>query len=66
VSWRVVGQHAVLGVQPGDVIEQDIPALQAAQLAAGGHIAEVTGDEPRSASEQEAPSPAADNPQEGD
>jgi hypothetical protein len=65
VSWRVVGKHAVLGVEPGGVIEQEVPAVQAAALVAGGHIAEVTGDEFPSASEQEADSTDADNPQEG-
>lgn len=62
--YRVAGPHVVLDTAPGDVIEQEIPALQAAQLLAGGSIVEVAeGDE---AAKEEAPQPAAENPTEGD
>lgn len=66
MTWRVVGRTSVLGVEPGGIIEQDIPRRQAAQLVWGGHIAEVTEQAAPPAAEQEAPAPAADNPQEGD
>lgn len=63
--YRVAGPHVVLDTAPGDVIDQEIPRLQAAQLVAGGSIVEVT-DDPSSTSEQEATSSDAENPTEGD
>lgn len=56
--YRVAGPHVVLDTAPGDVIDQEIPALQAAQLLSGGSIAEVAeGDE---AAKEEAPAGVAD------
>jgi hypothetical protein len=63
--YRVVGPHAVLDTAPGDVIDQEMPRLQAVQLVSGGFIVEVT-DEPSSTANEEAPATAAENPTEGD
>lgn len=45
--YRVVGPHAVFGVEPGELVKPDVTREQLLALLGGGHIVlETTGPKP--------------------
>jgi hypothetical protein len=66
VTWRVVGDTRILGVEKGGLIEQRLPQAYASDLVRGGYIAEVVEEEPVVADETAEEAPVAELPKEGD